>query len=140
MGAHDFLPNELARDLVQHVSIDIPLATIQAKTSGAAFNVGNALPANARLLAAEINVVATVTGGTISACSATVANTGETAGAILTTTDVFTATGLLRKVGTNPYLTRGGQQLQMVLTATGDTLAHATTGHLTLELYYTVQP
>jgi len=45
---------------VQRVTTDIPLGTITAQTSGTAFNVGGALPANARVLAAEINVISEV--------------------------------------------------------------------------------
>lgn len=121
---------------VQHVQIDIPLATIIAQTSGTAFNIGAALPANARLLAAEVDVVATVTGGTLSAVTSTIQNTGETAGAIQASHSVFAATGFFNTAGSNPYASRGTQQLQMTLTATGDTLAHATTGHLQVNLFY----
>lgn len=125
---------------VQHVTIDIPLATIQAQTSGAAFNIGSALPTNAQLLDASINVIATVTGGSLSGVVATVQNTGETAGAILGSKTVFAATGRFETVGSNPYASRGGQQLQMTLTSTADTLAHATTGHIAVDLYYAVVP
>jgi len=118
------------------VTIDVPLATIQAQTSGVAFNIGAVLPAGAALLSHDINVIATVTGGTIASCGATIQNTGETAGAVQASTDVFTATGVLATAGSNPVANRGGQQLQMTLTAAGDTLAHATTGHLAVDLTY----
>lgn len=124
--------------VLTHVTIAIPLATIQAKTSGTAFNIGSALPANAQLLGSAINVTTTVTGGTISACTMTVQNTGETAGAIQASKSVFTATGRFNTAGSNPYQTRGAQQLQATLTATGDTLANATTGVLAVELFYAV--
>ncbi len=129
---------------IQHVSIDVPLATIIGKTSGAAFNVGAALPANAQVEDVYFNVLQVLAGGTISAATAKLQNTGETAGALLggsAGTDVFTATGkFATPVGTDPYSTRGGQQLQLTLTATGDTLAHATTGHLTIEIFYSIVP
>src|SRR5437762_9645656 len=54
---------------LQHVTVDIPLATIQAKTSGTAFNVGSALPTNAVLRSCEVNVIQVLAGGSISACS-----------------------------------------------------------------------
>ena len=125
---------------IQHITVSVPLATIQSKTSGVPFNIGASLPTNAQLLHAHINVVAPITGGTVSACAATVQNTGEPAGAVLASTDVFTATGLIQKVGSNPYVTRGGQQLQLTLTATGDTLAHATAGQVKVELFYAIVP
>ena len=42
--------------MLQHVVIDIPLATIQAQTSGAAFNVGAALPTVKLLLLRRFHI------------------------------------------------------------------------------------
>lgn len=125
-----------------HVTIDIPLATIQAKTSGTPFNVGAALPTNARLVRSQINVIAAVTGGTISAVKAKLQGTG-TAGELVGGSggvDVFAGAAVFSDVasGTELDVNRGGQQLQMTLTATGDTLAHATAGHLSVDLLYAV--
>jgi hypothetical protein len=126
---------------VQHVVIDIPLATIQAKTSGAAFNIGAALPANARLIRVETDVIVALTGtGPMSAAHSTIQNTGEAAGALQASTDVFTGTGFFALIGSNPYPSRGTQQLQMTITTIGGTLAAALTGHLAVGLYYTVDP
>ena len=121
-----------------HATIDIPLTTIQAKTSTTPFNIGSVLPTNCQLLSTELNVIQTVTGGSISACHVTVANTSAAAGEIMASSDVFTATGLQNHVGSNPYQTRGGQQLQAILTTVGDTLANATAGHLAVSLFYAV--
>jgi hypothetical protein len=123
---------------LQHMQVDLPLATIQAKTSGVAFNIGAALPAGAVVQDYDINVVAEVTGGTLSAVHATVQNTAETAGALIASTDVFGTLGVQKIVGSNPYGNRGGQQLQATLTAVGDTLADATAGHIQVDIYYTV--
>jgi hypothetical protein len=129
---------------VQHVTIDIPLTTIQAQTSGVPFNVGAALPANARLLAIEENTIQVLGGGSISAGTLKVQNTAETAGAVLgggSGLDIHGAgTGRNAATGSNPYATRGGQQLQATIASVGDTLAHATTGHVALDLYYAVDP
>lgn len=127
---------------VTHVTIDIPLATIQAKTSGVAFNVGSALPTNARLIRSQINVLAAITGGSISAAKAKLQGTG-TAGELVggsAGVDVFAGTAVFTDVasGTNLDVNRGGQQLQMTLTTTGDTLANATTGHLSVDIEYVV--
>ncbi len=123
---------------IVHAVIDIPLATIQAKTSTTPFNIGAVLPTNCQLLSTELNVIATVTGGSISACHVTVANTSAAAGEIMASSDVFTGTGLQNHVGSNPYQTRGGQQLQAILTTVGDTLDNATTGHLSVSLFYAI--
>ena len=121
-----------------HATIDIPLATIQAKTSTTPFNIGSVLPTNCQLLSTELDVIATVTGGSISACHIVVQNTSAAAGEIMASSDVYTATGLQNHVGSNPYQTRGGQQLQATLTTVGDTLANATAGHLAVSLFYAV--
>jgi hypothetical protein len=123
-----------------HVTVDIPLATIQAQTSGTAFNVGAALPATASLIRSQVNVLTEVTGGTLSAVKAKLQGTG-TAGELVggsAGVDVFGATGPYTDVasGTELNVNRGGQQLKMTLTATGDTLADATAGHLSVDLYY----
>jgi hypothetical protein len=127
---------------LQHVLIDIPLAMIQGETSGTAFNVGSVLPANARLFDAELVVVATVTGGTLSAVTAKVQGGSDTAGSIIGGSggvDVFTAPATFgESTGSDAYAARGGQQIKMTLTASSDTLNHATTGHLQLSLYYSV--
>jgi len=130
----------LSASAIVHVNIDVPLATLQAKTSGVAFNIGAALPANARLLRSSINLVQVLAGGTISAAVATVQNTGETAGAIQASTNVFTgaALGSSDTIGSNPQPNRGTEQLQMTVTTTTDTMAHLTTGHVSVDLYYAV--
>jgi hypothetical protein len=52
---------------------------------------------------------------------------------------VFTgAAVVVAKPGSNPYPSRGGQQIQMTLTSTADTLANATAGVLAVNLFYIV--
>lgn len=137
--------SSLAGAAVQHVNIDVPLATIQAETSGTPFNIGAALPANAKLINAKLNVLATITGGTITACKAKVQGGADTDGSIIggaAGVDVFTAANVSfgESTGSDPYVDRSGQQLKMTITATGDTLAHATTGHLSVDVFYAVLP
>jgi hypothetical protein len=131
-------------EVPQRVTVDVPLATIQAQTSGTAFNVGSALPANARLLNAEVNVLTPVSGGTLSAVTVKLEGGTDTAGSILggaSGLSVFTgASAVVAGSGSNPYQSRGGQQVKMTLTATGDTLADATAGHLSVDLFYSVTP
>ena len=124
-----------------HAVIPVSLATIQAQTSGTAFNLGPALPANANILSYDINVVTPLTGGGETGTTATVQNTGETAGALIASTQVTSGspTGRHLSAGSNPYAMRGGQQLQMTLTATGGTLAGLTAGSLTVDIFYTIE-
>lgn len=122
---------------LQKLVIDVPLATIQAQTSGAAFNIGAALPANAKVIASELDAIATLTGtGPMTAAHATVQGSADTAGSLIGSQDVFTATGFFAGADEgNPYQSRGGQQLQMTITSVGGTLAAALTGHLAVNLY-----
>ena len=126
-------PSEISRD-----TIAIPLSTIQAQTSGAAFAIGSVLPTNARVLGIELVVTTTVTGGTISAVHATVQGGTDAAGSLIASSDVFSATGTFAAVGSNPYPSRGGQQLYMTLTSVADTLADATTGVLAVNVFYAI--
>lgn len=130
---------------VRSVTMDVTLARIQGQVSGAAFDIGAALPANAQVLASEIDVIQALAGtGPMTACTAQVQNTGETAGSLLGGApglDVFTAIGFVAGADEgNAYQTRGGQQLQMTLTSTGGILANATAGHLAVRLFYIVMP
>jgi hypothetical protein len=127
---------------VMPFAVDIPLAALKAQTSGVAFNIGAALPTNARLVSPmEIDVVAVLAGaGPLSAAVATIQNVGETAGALVASTDIFDATGIQALVGSNPYGSRGGQQLQMTATMTGGTMAALTAGHLSVRAQYVVLP
>jgi hypothetical protein len=124
--------------IMQKVTMDVPLATLKAKTSTTAFNIGSPLPANARLFAVDINVIQALTGtGPLTAATATVQNTGETAGALIASQDIFTATGVFSPAGSNPdFTSRGGQQLQMTVTTTGGTMAALTAGHVAVDAYY----
>jgi hypothetical protein len=123
---------------VQMQSIVIPLATIQAQTSGTAFNVGSALPTNARLIDAEVSVVTPVSGGSISAVTATLQGGSDAAGSIIASHSVFTGANPLNSpVGSNPYPNRSGQQLKMTLTSTGGALSTATAGALQVDIFYT---
>ena len=126
-------PSEINRD-----SIAVPLTAIQAATSGAAFSIGAVLPTNARVLGIELVVTTPVTGGTISAVHATVQGGSDAAGSLIASSNVFSAAGTFAAVGSNPYVSRGGQQLYMTLTSVGDTLADATAGVLAVNVFYAI--
>ncbi len=125
--------------ILVHLTIDVPLATLQAKTSGTAFNIGAALPANARVLATETEVVQALAGGTTSAATAKLGSATDSGDdSLMGAVDVFTATGILSKAGSDPYQSRGAQQLKMKVTLTGDVMANLTAGHLKQHVYYSV--
>jgi hypothetical protein len=120
-------------------TVAIPLATIQTYTSGTAFNVGVPLPTNARLDAAEINVLTPLSGGGATAVTAALSGGTDTAGSIITATSVFTgAQAVIATPGSNPYAARSGQQIKMVLTDTGGTLAGLTAGSLSVDIFYSI--
>jgi hypothetical protein len=123
-----------------HVTIDIPLATIQAQTSGTAFNVGSALPANAKLLSADINVLTALSGGSAASAVATLQGGSDSAGSIIASTTVFTGAATpIATPGSNPYTARGGQQLKMTITGDGThALSTLTAGHLSVDVVYSV--
>jgi hypothetical protein len=127
--------------MLVHIAIDVPLATLQLKTSGTEFNVGSALPTNAQLVTSQIKVIQVLGGGSVSAAAAFLEQATATAGEIeggASGVDVHTSTGSFHGAGSNPYPSRGGQQLALKVTLTGDTMAHLTTGHLQVDLFYMV--
>lgn len=130
---------QLTASAIQRQTATLALATLQAAGAvlTSTFNLGAALPANARLLGAETSVTQALTGvGLVSAVS-TVQGSGDTAGSILASAAV-TATGLTAGIGTNPYVTRGSQQVTAVVTLVGINLSALTAGSVTYNLFYSV--
>lgn len=124
--------------LVLHATIDVPLATIQAGTSGAAFNIGPVMPANARLIDANINVITALSGGGNTTATASLSGGADAVTSIIGATNVFTgAPAVGAAVGTNAYPSRGGQQLKMTVTTSG-TESALTAGHLSVDVFYTI--
>lgn len=138
-----------AEQVIGRYTVSLNLAAIQAMTSGThsaltlttpAGGTVSAFPTNFRLLGAELIVGSTVTGGSLSAVTATVQAGSDAAGTILGSHSVFSATGTFDSAGSNPYPSRGGQTPYITLTATSDVLANATTGALTVNFYGAVMP
>jgi hypothetical protein len=127
---------------IQHLTASCNLACLQGKTSGVAFNIGAVLPANATLVAPiVVGVPTAISGGTIASAVATVQGGSDAAGTLIASTSVFTgAATKISVAGSNPYPTRGGQQLKMTIITAGDTLANAVAGSITLDAFYTVTP
>jgi len=140
-----FTADVVSEQGIQRQTVTFALAALQALTSGTPFNLGPALPANARLLQAEL-LVNTALAGNTSDTVTVQASTGDSAGAIIGATpiNVFTggvtnATSNGRGAGSDPYMSRGGQQIQATITG-GSALSGLSAGSLTFNLYYQVIP
>lgn len=126
-------------NLVLRYTVALTLAQIQATTSGTAFNIGVPLPANARLLASEINVATALSGGGATAVTAALSGGADAPASILAAQSVFTGAAPVNATpGTNPYAARGAQQIKMVLTTTTGTNAGLTAGVLSVDLFYSI--
>lgn len=131
---------QLVAASISRQSVTLNLAALQA--AGAvltnAFNVGAVLPANARVVGAEI-VVGSALNGSIGFVSAvaSVEGAGDAAGSLIAAASVAT-TGTKGGIGTNPYLSRGGQQITTTVTLVGINLSALTAGSLTVNIFYTV--
>jgi len=124
-----------AGGFVQHTTILLSLAQIQATTSGTPFNVGPVLPANYRLFESEVVCTQTFTGGGVTAITVSLGVSGAN-GSILATGSSIITSGLINAApGSNPFQQRGGAQLQALITNTGGTNATLTAGTLQIDLF-----
>jgi hypothetical protein len=127
-----------AGGFLQKTTVNLPLATIQAQTSGTAFNVGPVWPTGYRLLATEVVVTTPISGGGIASATMTIqgaAATGDAAGAEIASFTVFTgAKAINAPPGSSPYASKGGQQTQATITASA-ALSGATAGVLAINFY-----
>lgn len=117
----------------------ITLANLQAKGAvlTGTFNVGAALPANARLVDAEINVTQAFAGAGLSSAVLSIEGTGDGVGSIILAPS-GTSPGLKGSIGTNPYASRGSQQITCTAVTTVAFLSVLTAGAFTVNLFYTV--
>lgn len=122
--------------IILKAAIPLSLAYIQTLTSGTAFALGPVMPANAKLLDAE--VINKVGFGTITTLTASLQGGSDSAGTILAAETVYSVGVINATPGTNPYQTRGGQQIYCTLTG-GAALSTATLGSLLVNLYYTIE-
>jgi hypothetical protein len=119
-------------------TVQIPLTTLQSfVTPSQSFNVGPVLPANARLLGAEIVVNIAFTGPGLVSATGTVQGSTDAAGTLVTGASLTT----VQKVGnngSNPYNSRGGQQVTVVVTLVGLNLNQLTSGNINVNLFFQV--
>jgi len=141
-----FLGYPSCTGMVLHANIPVTLANIQAQTSGVAFNLGPAMPANAVLLDMQFNLATLLTGGGETGTTIEIHGGTDAAGTLQATTLVNLTSGTVgpyasfggSNPGTNPYAKRGGQQLKATLTQAGGTLAGLTAGAFNIDIYYAI--
>lgn len=134
--------------MVLHANISVPLATIQAQTSGTAFNLGPALPSNAVLIDMQFNLATLLTGGGETGTTISIQGGADAAGTLQSTALVNLTSGTVGSYssfggsnpGSNPYPKRGGQQLKATLTQAGGTLAGLTAGAFNVDIFYAIVP
>lgn len=116
-------------------------AQLTASALTQVFNLGTAMPANARVFAHEIRVTTPFTGGVISAMSLSVGS-GATPAEIVSACDVLTAGGNFSgTAGVDPQaLYATSTQLKVEFTAVGANVKAATAGALAVDVLYTVLP
>lgn len=95
------------------------------------------LPANARLLAAEVVVGTALTGVGLVSGVVTIEGGTDTAGSIIAAVNLLT-TGTKAIIGSNPYVSRGSQAQKATVTLVGVNLGSLTAGSFTVNLYYSV--
>jgi len=121
---------------IARATASLNLAALQALPgSTATVNVGSALPASARVLGAEVIVAQGFSGTLLTAALATVQGQGDAAGSLVAASTLLAAASLATP-GLNPYLSRGGQQLQATIALTGIGFSSLTGGAVTFNVFY----
>lgn len=138
-GAIDAIKTVAVATSIQRQSQNVTTANLQAAGAvlTSSFNIGAALPANARVLGVEVNVTQILAGIGLSVAVVTVQGPGDLVGSLVASSTLLT-TGLYGGTGTNQYLSRGGQQLTATVTLTGAFLSALTGGAFTVNVFYAV--
>lgn len=123
--------------IMQEFVIDHEMLTAEATNQ--TFNVGAALPANARILVVETELDEVFAGGDIAGAELDVGVSGAL-DQIVDGRNIFTAApeGILLADGDRPAGTYGGQQLQARITTTTGDVDEAETGEVTIRVFYAV--
>jgi len=125
------------------VETPVGLALLQSLGAVSTFTFAIAvLPANARLLASEIEIVNTLVAPLLIGASAQTQSAVDApaVGTILGPTDIFSGAPLKTVAGSNPYFSRGGQAIETKIDLNGDTFDQLTQGSLIYRLIYAVLP
>lgn len=138
-GAVDAIKTQAVATSIQRLTQNITTSNLQdaGATASASFNIGSVLPANSRVLGVEVQVTQILAGGLLVVAVVTVKGGADTAGSLLASSTLLT-TGYYGGVGTNPYLTRGGQQLTATVTLTGALFNALSSGAFTINVFYAI--
>ncbi len=125
----------------QRIQFSLDTAALQAggATLSHQYVLGN-LPGNAQLLGCEISVNQGINGIGFVSATATLEGNGDAPGAVIAATSVATGGVLKAPVGSNPYVSRSGQQMLTTITLVGVNLSAITAGNLTFNLFYSLAP
>jgi hypothetical protein len=126
---------------VLHAAIPVGFAQIAALGASltGTITLAAALPANARLVGADVNVLTAVSGGAIATATVSISGGADAVTSIMGATNIFTgAPAFGAAIGTNPYPSRGGQALKFNFTTTTGNLNAATAGSLLFDIFYTL--
>lgn len=126
---------------IHSVSQAVKLADLQGAgaVTLAVFPLFSPLPADAIVLGCEQNVRTPFTGPALAAATSTLEASVDTAGSLLLAASALTG-GFKAGIGTNPYQTRGGQQLQTTITVAGLVFSALTAGQITYTVFYALVP
>lgn len=106
-------------------------------TPVANFNIGNSLPNGARVLRSEIEVKQALSASGLTNAASGMQAVSEPANSLVAGGDIM-AVGFIASPGSNPYVSRGGQQLQITVKLTGANLNNLTAGSLKARVWYTL--
>ena len=115
---------------------DLTAAAVTEAVDIATDDDGASFPANARVIAATMDVIEAFTGGTVSAFTVQLGNTADP-DQLLLATSAFTATGYTDDPGVfNPFTNQAAYAPEALCTATGDDVDQLATGRAVLRLFY----
>lgn len=131
-------PSSLA-GLLARSFVNVTLANLQAKGAvlTATFNVGSVLPANARVLGSDVIITQAFAATGLGTALISIEATADSAGSLVVGASGLT-TGTKAPPGTNPYMSRGGQQITCTVTTTVANLNALTAGAFTATILYAV--
>jgi hypothetical protein len=122
---------------VQRFPVDVPLATLQAQTSGVPFSIFSvpALPSSSyKLMGAEIEIIQALAAPGLTTTQVELGN-AATPGRIIAQTTVSGLTGFFATPGTNPFQSAAGA-IDLTVTLGVAAMAALTNGHIQVNLYF----
>jgi hypothetical protein len=138
-------PSDIVKNIVgtlHKLQVELTLATLQAAgvTSTATFSIGAPFVANTRYVNSEIQVVQALAGTLLVSATGSLQTNSDAAPGTLVAASSLTTITTLATPGTNPYPSRGGQQLTLRIVLVGSTFNSLSAGDLFVRAFYAVIP